>query len=86
MNLQELKKIQKHPYLSDFSVYQLITELSLYEPVLITPKAVEFIQALYDGEIPFVRVSKETLYLMYGTILRWLDLRLCHIAVLARDI
>lgn len=59
MNLSELKRIEKLPHLSDFSADQLITELSLYEPVLITTDDVKFVDATYDNEIPYVSVSKD---------------------------
>ena len=59
MNLSDLKRIEKLPHLSDFSSEQLITELSLYERILITTEDVDFVQATYDGDIPYVRVSKD---------------------------
>lgn len=59
MNLSELKRIEKLPHLSDFSAEQLITELSLYERVLITTDDVKFVDATYDNEIPYVSVSKD---------------------------
>lgn len=59
MNLNELKRIEKLPHLSDYSVEQLITELSLYERVLITTDDVDFVPAAYDNDIPYVRVSKD---------------------------
>lgn len=59
MNLTELKRIEKLPHLSDFTAEQLITELSLYERVLITTDDVEFVQATYDNNIPYVSVSKD---------------------------
>lgn len=59
MNLNELKRIEKLPHLSDFSAERLITELSLYERVLITTDDVKFVQSTYDNEIPYVSVSKD---------------------------
>lgn len=59
MNLNELKRIEKLPHLSDFSAEQLITELSLYERVLITTDDVKFVQATYEKDIPYVSVSKD---------------------------
>lgn len=63
MNLNELKRIEKLPHLSDFSAERLITELSLYERVLITTDDVKFVQATYDNEIPYVSVSKDVKFL-----------------------
>ena len=59
MNLSELKRIEKLPHLSNFSAEQLITELSLYERVLITTDDVKIVDATYDNEIPYVSVSKD---------------------------
>lgn len=59
MNLSELKRIEKLPHLSDFSAEQLITELSLYERVLITTDDVKLVQPTYDNEIPYVSVSND---------------------------
>ena len=56
MNLNDLKRIEKLPHLSAFSSEQLITELSLYERVLITTDDVGFVPATYDGDIPYVCV------------------------------
>ena len=44
---------------SAFSSEQLITELSLYERVLITTDDVGFVPATYDGDIPYVCVSND---------------------------
>lgn len=59
MNLSELKRIERLPHLSDFSTEQLITELCLYERVLITTDDVKFVDATYDNKIPYVSVSKD---------------------------
>lgn len=59
MNLNDLKRIEKLPHLSAFPSEQLITELSLYERVLITTDDVGFVPATYDGDIPYVCVSND---------------------------
>lgn len=59
MNLNELKRIEKLPHLSDFSAEQIITELSLYERVLITTGDAILVQPTYYSQKPYISVSKD---------------------------
>ncbi len=59
MNLHDLERIDKLPHLSSFSTEKLLTELSLYEKVLISTREIRFDQAQNTGDIPCVLVSPD---------------------------
>lgn len=59
MNLHDLERIDNYPHLSSFSAEKLLTELSLYEKVLISTKEIRFVQSRDTDDIPCVLVSPD---------------------------
>lgn len=59
MNLHDLKRIDKLPHLASFSTEKLLSELSLYEKVLISTKDIRFAQPQDADDIPCVLVSPD---------------------------
>lgn len=71
MNLNDLKRLDKLPHLSGFSLEQLITEKSLYEGILITTNDIKIEEVICPGKevLSKITVSDDvrTLHDIFGT-------------------